>query len=735
MFIPFVSSHRCIIQFANYPDIDWVSFAHAKTMPNCRSVITENIGLVINYNYKIYPNTKPRALGQFLRCSKVERYSNYLSSNLHKMNYWRPVNRMRNGCGGLVLLELGRRYSHEISHRQKSLNQQEKRKRQLPQHNSSQLPSLDRLENHHYRNISSSEKSTIATKESRLENFNDMINGDLIDNLYGVPAESSFHNHRYMEVWNDEAHPQVYNEDEDFEEDMLLNDDLDTSLEKELEDQDRNLEVDIERIATEQSSDYHILKEIQKPVVMKLRPNYMTTFVSIETTFDFPEKICSAMPKLTLNTEQISTDGINEYLNTLVLKNYGWASTHQGSIIDKTLKNLVLNRLLLLDIFLNVKSLNLLVSFFSRTKDLEMIKVTINKFSAMEIFPTTDTYNIILDCIRRLLEDGEIKKMNLYQSVVPIIHRMKRAVYMTPFNITTYRELLNLLTDPDMKLGLLRLMASRNVPMEYYQKETFEALYSAYGKPEDFQKMADLTVMLTCVDVKSPVPDYPGIFTYLIDKLLRQSFDDRTRFQDVIKLVPKNLNYATPKLIINLCYYFACHGQFWNTICCANWYAKEIIGINQYSKKNEKQQQHLLADTLWPTLIHFDDMVITLQSKNINVAASSLRMFAKCLYQTCVTENGYYLDTGRIESIEKVVTEKNTEEVGAKDVTVSDFLLTDKLTIQEGSRCSRIMTELVWEGFSQIFVTETDRSPVRKKVAALLGYIAHDNRNLEMENS
>lgn len=96
-------------------------------------------------------------------------------------------------------------------------------------------------------------------------------------------------------------------------------------------------------------------------------------------------------------------------------------------------------------------------------------------------------------------------------------------------------------------------------------------------------------------------------------------------------------------------------------------------------------------------------------------------MFAKCLYRVCVTQNGYYLDRERIESIEKVL----AEVVISGERTVSDFLLTDKLTLQEGSTCGNIMTALVWDSFPQIFVK--DRSPVWKKFAVLLGYKAQDN--------
>lgn len=135
----------------------------------------------------------------------------------------------------------------------------------------------------------------------------------------------------------------------------------------------RDTEIDIDWISTQHSSDYRILKEVHKPIVMKLRPHYMKTFVSLETTLSLQKGICKKKPDLTFITEKISTNSINDYLESLIVNNYGWASTHQGSVIDKKLKDIVSSQLLLLEVFLNVKSLNLLILFFSRTKDLNMI--------------------------------------------------------------------------------------------------------------------------------------------------------------------------------------------------------------------------------------------------------------------------------------------------------------------------------------------------------------------------
>ncbi len=696
-------------------------------MHHCESLFTKDIRLVRKLLFKRYMKTVSRArYGYFceLNCGICGKYS---LDNVYKLCYLLSMRYTWRRENSFTPFSLGKRCNHnkagiaskDVICEHEDTSQESKSKTQIQPEIRCEWSSINNSESpRHQHDIPSGCFSSINSNRIQLEEFEELDN-DYTNMLYKVPAELSFHNYKYMEAWNDEAHPQA-KDDDAFEEDVILNEDLDTGLEDFLASKNRDTEIDIDWISTQHSSDYRILKEVHKPIVMKLRPHYMKTFVSLETTLSLQKGICKKKPDLTFITEKISTNSINDYLESLIVNNYGWASTHQGSVIDKKLKDIVSSQLLLLEVFLNVKSLNLLILFFSRTKDLNMIKITLKQFLAMQIFPTIDTYNMILDCIRRLQDDGKINKRNLDRYVVPLVHRMKRTIYMTPFNITTYRELLQLLSDPDMKLGLLRQMASKNIPMQYYQTQTMEALYSVYGVPEKFQKLADLTVVLTCMDAESFKPDYEGMFSCLINKLFLQSLEDPEKLCEIMKLLSQHLNYVTPNLASQICYYFASSGQCWNSICWVNWYVLEIIGIHP-NDKNKKEFNDRLAATLWPTLTHFDDMVITLRSRNIHVAVPSLRMFAKCLYRVCVTQNGYYLDRERIESIEKVL----AEVVISGERTVSDFLLTDKLTLQEGSTCGNIMTALVWDSFPQIFVK--DRSPVWKKFAVLLGYKAQDN--------
>ncbi|QPG75087.1 hypothetical protein FOA43_002428 [Brettanomyces nanus] len=361
-----------------------------------------------------------------------------------------------------------------------------------------------------------------------------------------------------------------------------------------------------------------------------------------------PQLITSPLPQM---SRTLSRKALVGYLRRLVLNNYGWESTHIDSRIDLELKDIVLNQLVNLELYLNEESMNLIILFFARLQELDMLAITLTKFESLGIFPNTETFNTIFWCLWKLFSAEKLPETVKYRYIVPVIHKM-RLNYHLAFNNGTFQMLLPLISAADKRLELIRLMSFEGLDLKLHISEVSEALYEEYGQPEQFDD-----------------------FVTHVEKIVLQEgaqFNHRQR-QKVLKSVMKvclqssklnkamtiachNEELVSSRIISMLNEYFVTQKQYWHCIACTNWYIKM-----REKSENASLSIQRISQVLFPILI-----------RSGKFAASGY--FLPFLNNLCTREAKLYLDETTRAQIELSLT-SNSENIGTifeKDSGIRD---------------------------------------------------------------
>lgn len=384
---------------------------------------------------------------------------------------------------------------------------------------------------------------------------------------------------RFLEVWNDDVCPQELSVEESSLSEEIASLNLTSSLKSK-----EKMEAILTDISIDANSDMLITREAIRLLSIKV-----PTFKAPKSKFQIPERlppiITTTFPK-SPDPRSLSTSSLNTYIYRLVTKNYGWNSVSPHSRLDIELQRIVLSKLVTLSSYINSTTLNLIIHFFSRIGELDMIAISITKFERLGIHPTTETFNEILCCVLHLTERGKISEP--YKYVIPVLNKMKLR-YHRDIDVQTMRLLLMLVKNPTNKLELVKAMTSNEMNLKACLKEVSRAFYIEYGEPEDFESFLNRIASFIPGNMRK------GYIKRIFQSTVEVSLE--RNMHKALGAIQRYRSFVSISTIAEICCAFIQRGEYWHCIACANWFAQ--------TSRSPYNGREITSKVIWYALLDF----------------------------------------------------------------------------------------------------------------------------------
>ncbi|VEU24127.1 DEKNAAC105381 [Brettanomyces naardenensis] len=394
----------------------------------------------------------------------------------------------------------------------------------------------------------------------------------------------TYNDTEYRKLWEDEGRPEEVEADDDdlSKEISSLNYKSSQKSKQKLDDLLTNLSIKVDNDAMIVTETERMMKELEgRRSTRRKGREYISRQI--------PRRITSEIPNFP--SESPTAKALNEYLRQITLQNHGYASMRVGGSIDEILKDLVINKLVSLELSISTESLNLIVALFTRLMELDMVAITVTKFERLGICPDVETFNTILRCISALLSSGKLPSTERYRYVIPVIHRMSQ-YYRVEFDACTFHVLLGLINDSSRRLELVQLMTAQGIDLKGFIQEISEALYLEYGLPENFNGFIERVERVILPDGETFArKEKQQVLGGAIECCLSAGQGIRK----VMQVAMANEDLVSSRIASSICGYFISHGELWHSIACANWFAKIKGG----------KVQNFAEEVLWQSLTKF----------------------------------------------------------------------------------------------------------------------------------